>query len=70
MTKNYPKWEDIYERELTLQALFEKLIDEESRMKDEILILEDRINQLEWKLGDRIFNLESKIDELEYKVND
>ena len=60
---NYPKWEEIYTGELTLQALFEKLIDVENRMKDEILSLENKIDQLEWKYENRISNLE-------YNLND
>ena len=61
MTDNYPKWEEIYTEELTLQALFEKLIDVESRMKDEIFMLEDRIDKLEWELKDNINRIENKL---------
>jgi hypothetical protein len=43
----YPKWEEVYTKELTLQALFEKLIDIENRMKDEVFILTERIDELE-----------------------
>ena len=42
-----PKWEEVYTKELTLQALFEKLIDIENRMKDEVFILTERIDKLE-----------------------
>jgi hypothetical protein len=41
---NYPKWEEVYTNELTLQALFEKLIDVENRLKDEIFELRERLN--------------------------
>ena len=47
MSKNYPKWEDIYTRELTLQALFEKLIDVENALKDRIFELERRLDKEE-----------------------
>ena len=47
MTNNYPKWEEIYNKELTLQALFEKLIDVENRLKDRIFELEARLNAIE-----------------------
>jgi hypothetical protein len=60
---NYPKWEEIYTKELTLQALFEKLIDVENRMKDEIISLEDKINHLEWELKDRISDVENKVND-------
>jgi hypothetical protein len=45
-----PKWEEVYTKELTLQALFEKLIDIENRMKDEVFILTERIDKLEGEL--------------------
>jgi hypothetical protein len=45
-----PKWEEVYTKELTLQALFEKLIDTENRMKDEVFILTERIDKLEGEL--------------------
>ena len=61
MTNNYPKWEDVYKGKLTLQALFEKLIDVENRMKDEIFMLEDKIDKLEWELKDRINSVENKV---------
>jgi hypothetical protein len=60
---NYPKWEEIYTNELTLQALFEKLIDVENRMKDEIFMLEDKIDKLEWELKDRISDVENKVND-------
>jgi hypothetical protein len=47
MSNNYPKWEEIYTKELTLQALFEKLIDVEHGLKDRIYELEQRIEKLE-----------------------
>jgi HAMP domain-containing protein len=59
---NYPKWEEVYTNELTLQALFEKLIDVENQMKNEIISLEDTINRLEWELKDHINQLENKIN--------
>ena len=61
MTNDYPKWEEIYTNELTLQALFEKLIDVENRMKDEIFMLEDKIDKLEWELKDNINRIENKL---------
>lgn len=63
MTNDYPKWEEIYNNELTLQALFEKLIDVENRMKDEIFMLEDKIDKLEWELKDRINDVENKVND-------
>lgn len=62
MNNEYPKWEEVYTSELTLQALFEKLIDVENRMKDEIMSLEDTIIHLEWELKDRISNVENKVN--------
>lgn len=47
MTNDYPKWEEIYNKELTLQALFEKLIDLENSMKDKIYDLEKRLDKEE-----------------------
>ena len=44
---NYPKWEDVYTKELTLQALFEKLIDVENALKDRIFELERRLDKEE-----------------------
>jgi hypothetical protein len=44
---NYPKWEEVYTKELTLQALFEKLIDVENGLKDRIYELDQRIEKLE-----------------------
>ena len=44
---NYPKWEEVYTNELTLQALFEKLIDVENGLKDGIYELDQRIEKLE-----------------------
>jgi glutathionyl-hydroquinone reductase len=71
MTNDYPKWEEIYNNELTLQALFEKLIDVENRMKDEIFMLEDRIDKLEWELKDNINRIENKLNYMiEYTDND
>jgi hypothetical protein len=61
MNNDYPKWVDIYTIELTLKALFEKLIDVENRMKDEIIILEDKIKHLEWELKDTINRIENKL---------
>ena len=61
MTNDYPKWEEIYTNELTLQALFEKLIDVEKSMKNEIFMLEDRIDNLEWELKDSINRIENKL---------
>lgn len=61
MNNDYPKWEDIYTIELTLKALFEKLIDVENRMKDEIIILEDKIEHLKWELKDTINRIENKL---------
>jgi hypothetical protein len=60
---NYPKWEEVYTNELTLQALFEKLIDVENQMKNEIISLEDTINRLEWELKDRISDVENKVND-------
>jgi hypothetical protein len=60
---NYPKWEEVYTNELTLQALFEKLIDVENQMKNEIISLEDTINRLEWELKDRIYDVENKVND-------
>lgn len=59
---NYPKWEEIYINELTLQALFEKLIDVENGMKDRIYELEREVEHLEWELKDRINQLENKVN--------
>ena len=61
MNKEYPKWEEVFTNELTLQALFEKLIDVEYSLKDEILILERKVEELEWELKDKINQLENKI---------
>jgi hypothetical protein len=47
---NYPKWEEVYTKELTLQALFEKLIDVENGLKDRIYELDQRIEKLEERL--------------------
>jgi len=63
MSNNYPKWEEVYTKELTLQALFEKLIDIENSMKNEVLMLEEKINHLEWELKDKIYTLENKVND-------
>jgi len=47
MTDKYPKWGDVYTKELTLQALFEKLIDVENALKDRIFELERRLDKEE-----------------------
>ena len=47
MSNNYPKWEEVYTKELTLQALFEKLIDVENALKDRIFELERRLDKEE-----------------------
>ena len=49
MIKKYPKWEEVYTKELTLQVLFEKIIELENRMKDEVLMLQNKIEHLEMK---------------------
>ena len=61
MTNDYPKWEEIYTNELTLQALFEKLIDVEKSMKDKIYDLESQVEHLEWELKDNINRIENKL---------
>jgi hypothetical protein len=60
---NYPKWEEIYTNELTLQALFEKLIDVENGLKDRIFMLEREVEHLEWELKDRISDVENKVND-------
>ena len=65
---NYPKWEEVYTKELTLQALFEKLIDVENGLKDRIYELDQRIEKLEERLDrkDKIEMLRRLIqDEIE-----
>lgn len=61
MTNDYPKWEEIYTNELTLQALFERLIDVENSMKDKIYDLEREVERLEWELKDSINRIENKL---------